>query len=296
MVNQPVFGIDLDSAVVASLFGPAAPFSPDALARLLDESGIDVVVLGGDTLHPEHPASTEFDASVAAAVLAAASENVGFVIAANPALHHPYNLARRLASLDHLTHGRVGWLVGARPATKELEPDYTLPADAVEVARKLWESFPAESVVADTDRGVFVESEHITFIDHDGVFAVSGPLNVPEPPQGKPPIFWQAHSDVEFAAARRVADVVVARSQHVPIDEATPILDAVEWSGSWPNTAPNRFVGTIVRIRGVAELENAIARAEGNRRSDRATLRNRLGLPPSLPAFHGPRRSLFPVS
>lgn len=298
MVGHPVIGIDLDSKVIAELFGPDSPLYPDALARLLDDSGVDFVVFGGDTVDSESSAPTRFDASIAATIVAALSHRVGLVVAADPRLHHPYNLARRLASLDHASRGRVGWLVGSPTATAEFDGG-ALPADAVLVARKLWESFPAESVVADADRGVFVESEQITFIDHDGVFAVSGPLNVPEPPQRKPPVLWRARSEPEFAAATNVADVVIAPAHLARVDGAAPVLDAVDWQGSWPprDQSLNRLAGTVVRIREAGEVERVLETAAKQPRPPRPSfLRDRLGVPPARRAFDGPRRSLFPVS
>ncbi|MGW4582532.1 LLM class flavin-dependent oxidoreductase [Rhodococcus sp. YH1] len=293
-----MIGIDLDTAVVAALFGPDAPLSPRALGGLLDASGVDFVVLGGDVLDPESAVESAFDASVAAAVLSAHTDGVGFVVPADPRVHHPYNLSRRLASLDHVSGGRVGWLVGARSLAEDsVESRVAASVDAVVVARKLWESWPAESIVADPERGVFVESERITFIDHEGVFSVSGPLNVPEPPQLKPPVLWRPHSESELETALGVADVVIVPARHTATDAPALVLEEAQWTGSWSAIVgvPHHAAGIVVRIRGTSDLDTALVAASTELvRVAAAPFRNRIGLPVAETVLDGYRRSAFP--
>ncbi|MCK8674024.1 LLM class flavin-dependent oxidoreductase [Rhodococcus sp. NPDC003382] len=294
MGTRPLVGIDIDTAVLSELFDPAGPLSPLEAGALLDASAVDFAILGGDVLDPRVAPEQRFDASVAAALLAANSRRIGLVVAADPRVHHPYNLARRLASLDHLSGGRIGWLVGAGASSGPAEGVESLLDDAVTVARKLWESWPADSIVADRERAVFVESERITFIDHEGVFSVSGPLNVPEPPQRKLPVF--RFSDTAPDSIAGAPDVVIVRGTDEGAHQQILTLREVTWNGSWDVEAPERG-GVVVRIRDVHDLES-VATVAGPRPpgAGDTTLRERLGLPAASRILSGHRRSLFPVS
>lgn len=300
MSRQPVLGIDLDTAVVADLLDPDGALPAAEFGALFDASGVDFVVLGGDLLDADAttPGAT-LDPSVAAAILATHTGRAGLVVPAAPGRQHPYNLARRLASLDHLGGGRVGWLAG--PESLGGAPggaDAT--ADAILVARKLWESWPADSIVADHERGVFTESQRITHIDHEGVHSVSGPLNVPAPPQGYPPVFWRPRGEAEFVAARNFADVLIAPVHHIgaAAADATVLADA-QWSGTREvfDDIPIGAAGVVVRVHTAADLPFALAATEHHRtQNTAATLRERLSLPVPDSVLNGYVRSLFPVS
>ncbi|MBC2639127.1 MULTISPECIES: LLM class flavin-dependent oxidoreductase [unclassified Rhodococcus (in: high G+C Gram-positive bacteria)] len=198
MSRHTVVGLHLDAAVVPHVLDPTDPARREEFGRSIDEAGIDFVVLGGDRPAAGH---VTIDATVAATVLARHTTSVSLVAASAPVRDHPFNLARRLGSLDHGSHGRVGWLIGSDPLSAAV--------DAVWVVRKLWESWPGDSIVDDAEHGIFAESERIVYIDHAGTFSVSGPLNVPEPPQRKLPVFWRPGNEAELVAARRTADAVI---------------------------------------------------------------------------------------
>ena len=93
----------------------------------------------------------------------------------------PYNAARRLLGLDHLSLGRGGALFAnaGEPLTRTVE--------RIRVIRELWNSWPRESLVADVARGVFAETDGIRRIEHTGEhFSVLGSLNSPTSLQGEP--------------------------------------------------------------------------------------------------------------
>ncbi|MCX5041988.1 LLM class flavin-dependent oxidoreductase [Aldersonia sp. NBC_00410] len=305
MSRQPVLGIDLDTAVVADILDPDGALPAAEFGALLDASGVDFVVLGGDLVDADATTSgATLDSSVAAAILATHTRGVGLVVAAAPGRQHPYNLARRLASLDHLGRGRTGWLAGTESlrgaAGSAVAANADATADAILVARKLWESWPADSIVADHERSVFTESERITHIDHEGVYSVSGPLNVPAPPQGHPPVFWRPRGEAEFVAAQNFADVLIVPAHRVgaAADIATALADA-EWSGSRSvfDDIPLAAAGIVVRVRAAVDLPAVLAATVHlHRESPAATLRERLSLPAPDSVLHGYVRSLFPVS
>ncbi|RZL79875.1 MAG: LLM class flavin-dependent oxidoreductase [Rhodococcus sp. (in: high G+C Gram-positive bacteria)] len=310
MSRHSVVGLHLGATVVTQLLDPRQRVRREEFGRTVDESGIDFLVLGGDRQDETEPDSTTADATVAATVLARHTTSVGLVVAAAPVRDHPFNLARRVGSLDHGSRGRVGWLVG--PADQTSGPwtnaDPVVAAvDAVSVVRELWESWPGDSIVDDADRGVFAESERIVYIDHAGPFSVSGPLNVPEPPQRKPPVFWRPANEAELVAARRTADAVIladedAVRRHRAYFDPDAARDQVVLVDRWwapgrdpyPATAGDGVVFRGATTTTLAALLDAVRR-EPIFQDPRHTLRERLGLQTAETVLSG-GRSAFPVS
>lgn len=273
MTRRQITGALLNAAQIAEVLDPSAVSQRARFGRLLDASGIDFVVLTPGPLD-----GVRLDASIAATVLARHTVSVGLVVAATPLRDHPYNLARRISSLDHLSGGRAGWLVlptdPAAPAGSvwtDAAPRDVL-VDAVHVARKLWESWPADSIIGDTDAGIFTDSERIVHIDHVGAHSVSGPLNVPEPPQGKIPIFWESQGGIDEIAD--VADVVL-----------TATSGGLVFDGGVVVAHPASAVETIEAAAALVETGG-----EG------VTLRRRLGLGDPRRVLVGTLRSAFPVT
>lgn len=283
-LGRRVVGVALSPAQVIEVLVPDRPTEPREFGRDLDRSGIDFVLLS--TGPGEH-----FDASIAATILGRHTTSIGLVVEAAPLRDHPYNLARRLGSLDHLTHGRAGWAIGSVAARSEwtrADGDDVL-TDAVEVARKLWQSWPSDTIVADSGAGVFAESHRIVHIDHDGAHRVAGPLNLPEPPQSHVPVLWISESSTTRAA--RVADVVIGSA---PARAGQRVL--APWRIGTP-VAASRADGILVSGEGSAAhvIEAAAAQVDSPRplRST-ATLRDRLGLAPLTRVLDDERRSAFP--
>jgi alkanesulfonate monooxygenase SsuD/methylene tetrahydromethanopterin reductase-like flavin-dependent oxidoreductase (luciferase family) len=97
------------------------------------------------------------------------------------------------------------------PAVAALVEDlFEEATDAVEVVRRLWDSWEDDAVIRDQPTGRFVDREKLHYIDFEGrFFSVKGPSIVPRPPQGNPLIVALAHSRVPFEFAARSADVVL---------------------------------------------------------------------------------------
>ncbi|MFE5700303.1 LLM class flavin-dependent oxidoreductase [Rhodococcus koreensis] len=312
--RHSIVGVAVDSAFAADLFDPRSPGTATEFGRAVDASDIDFLVLGADRLAPGRPDTPTLDSTVAATILARHTDRAGIVVTAASWREHPFNVARRLASLDHGSRGRVGWLTGpvdhAAPAADAVwssaDPLDTA-ADAVAVARSLWGSWPADSIVNDPVRGVFAESHRITYIDHDGAYAVSGPLNVPEPPQGRPPVFWSPRDEWELDVARRVADVVVVSDEHaaasyraaVDPDAARDraLLVDVHWTPDLDPVPGTAADGVLVHgaTRGTWKHVLAAVARRPIVGDPRVSLRDRLGLGAPEPGNRG-ARSLFPVT
>jgi N-acetyl-S-(2-succino)cysteine monooxygenase len=154
------------------------------------------------------------------AALAVATEHVGLIATASTSYGEPYDLARRFASLDHISHGRVGWNIvttASRDAALNFGLDdralhaerYERAEEFVEVAKKLWDSWQDDAPIGDKAAGVFADGSKIHRIDHTGrFFRVAGPLNAPRSPQGHPLLVQAGQSDSGRNFAARHAEAV----------------------------------------------------------------------------------------
>ena len=151
--------------------------------------------------------------------IARATHRIGLIATASTSYNDPYNLARRFASLDHVSGGRAGWNIvttagddAARNFGLDAQPShaerYQRADEFVEVAQQLWDSWEDDAVVADPERGVWAEDDKVHVIDHRGrFFRVRGPLNLSRSPQGHP-LLVQAGSSQDgrdFAAVHAEA-------------------------------------------------------------------------------------------
>jgi len=223
--GKPV-GIALSGAHLAALLADRA------LTARLNAAGLPFAVAGIDRIDPAVPRSRDgaagrtVESTVAAAALAARAPDLGWLAAAAVHRDHPYNLARRIASADHLSGGRSGLVLGLRMSfappgragrevwggaglTEGAPAGPETTRDAATAIRALWQSWPAESVVADREARVYAHGDQIRHIDHRGVFDIDGPLTVPATPQGSPVLAWRAGTTGEAAAARGVADILI---------------------------------------------------------------------------------------
>ncbi len=155
-----------------------------------------------------------FEPTTLLAGLAMATKRVGLVATATTSYNEPYNIARRFASLDHISHGRAGWNVvtsgnvaealnfGRDEHFKHAER-YARAREFVSVVRGLWDSWDDDAFLRDRSTGLYFDPEKLHFLRHEGAhFKVRGPLNVPRPVQGHPVIFQAGTSQEgrEFAA------------------------------------------------------------------------------------------------
>ena len=131
--------------------------------------------------------------------MAAVTEHLGFGVTASLTYEHPYAFARRMATVDHLTKGRVAWNIvtsyldsAARNLglRRQLSHDdrYELAEEYLEVCYKLWEySWEDDAVVRDAERGVFTDPAKVHDIAHDGPhFQVPGAFLSEPSPQRTP--------------------------------------------------------------------------------------------------------------
>ncbi|VFR53626.1 Nitrilotriacetate monooxygenase component A [plant metagenome] len=161
--------------------------------------GVDLCILddGLDT-RPQGARPLGHEPVTLAAFLAVGVPRIGFAITAAPAAFEPYNLARLLASADHVSGGRAAWQLslddgarqaGLQPATSADGRDARRASEAAALLRALWESWEADAFLRDKASGAFIDTDKVHYVDHAGPhYAVRGPLNVARPPQGHLPV------------------------------------------------------------------------------------------------------------
>lgn len=152
--------------------------------------------------------------------LAAVTEKIGLVATITVSYTEPYNLARQLASLDHISGGRAAWnvvtswLEGSAAnygKNEHLAHDvrYRLAAEFIDVVKGLWDSWEDDAFVYDKESGVFFDPSKLNTLNHKGEFlSVKGPLNIARSRQGQPVIFQAGSSDDGRSFAAKHADAI----------------------------------------------------------------------------------------
>ncbi|NTI78568.1 LLM class flavin-dependent oxidoreductase [Rhizobium rhizogenes] len=170
--------------------------------------------------------------------LAMVSSRIGLVSTASTTYYEPYHVARKFATLDHISHGRAGWncVTSWAPAealnfSKVAPPPYgeryARGMEFVEVVRGLWDSWDDDAFVRNKETGLFFHPDKVHVLDHEGThFKVKGPLGLPRTPQGRPVIVQAGASDDGQEIAAKHADVIYAASQTV--EEARAYYESVK--------------------------------------------------------------------
>ncbi|MFD5033572.1 LLM class flavin-dependent oxidoreductase [Streptomyces sp. NPDC058405] len=198
------------------------------LARIAERGKLDSLFLADSPVQlgdPGRRPAGRLEPTVLLTALAGATSRIGLIATASTSYNEPYNLARRFASLDHVSDGRAGWNIvttaGADAArnfglddTPLHRERYERAAEFVEVSTKLWDSWADDAVVADKERGVHALAERVRPIDHTGpYFRVEGALNVQRSPQGYPLLVQAGSSEDGKDFAARYAEAVFTAQQ-----------------------------------------------------------------------------------
>ncbi|GAB3576077.1 LLM class flavin-dependent oxidoreductase [Leifsonia lichenia] len=145
---------------------------------------------------------------------------IGLAATISTTYNEPYHVARKLASLDYLSDGRASWNLvtsasdeDARNFGRDSNLDhavrYRRGEEFVDVVNGLWDSWDDDAFLHDKASGYFADRDKLHVLDHEGEFlSVRGPLNIPRPPQGHPPLFQAGASEAGRALAGRTADAV----------------------------------------------------------------------------------------
>ncbi|ASR03276.1 LLM class flavin-dependent oxidoreductase [Gordonia rubripertincta] len=212
---------------------PERMFEPDFyldLARAAEAAALDAVFLADI---PKLDANIEFNAAgrldplLTLATIAGGTERIGLIATASTTYSYPWQLARALSTLDHLSRGRAAWNIvttdspdAARNFGLDGNPDSALRyerAEAfVDAVEALWDSWDDDAVVLDRAAGRYVDPTRIHHPNIAGPHVkVAGALTTPRPPQGHPVLVQAGSSDHGRVFAARHAEAIFTAQQRI---------------------------------------------------------------------------------
>lgn len=279
-----------------------------SVTRLAEAAGFTLVTFDDGPAAVDAGAARGVDAGSRASYAALLTERIGLAPTLPVTTAEPFHLATQLASLDHVSGGRAAWIVtapadaaalatvGAPPLSTEAARQEAL--DAIEVARRLWDSWQDDAVIKDVATGRFLDSDRLHRVDfHGATYDIVGPLITPRPPQGHVVVIAEAALglgdavDIALVDARAVdADEQVPESgaplTFVDLPVSLPDERAVDGLVADLTRLADRVDGARLRPAGRADLEELLEevlpklRAAGLHRPPipGATLRESLGL------------------
>ncbi|MFG1480020.1 LLM class flavin-dependent oxidoreductase [Xanthobacter sp. V4C-4] len=163
---------------------------------------------------------TSFEPFTLLAALAGATERIGLIATASTTFDEPFHVARRFASLDHISGGRAGWNIvttsnpdaalnfGLEHHVAHAER-YARAREFHDVVTGLWDSFADDAFIRDPESGIFFDPAKMHVLAHKGEhLSVRGPLNIARPVQGWPVIVQAGASDAGRQLAAETAEMV----------------------------------------------------------------------------------------
>lgn len=251
----------------------------ERIARTLERGCFDMLFFADSyTLHDRYQDSP--DAAIRYAVqyprldplplipmLSRVAPNLGFGVTASTTFLPPYWLARNMATIDHLTGGRMGWNVVTSYSRSEAQnfgmddiPEHDLRYDIadeyMDVCNKLWESWEEDAIVMDREAGIYADPKKVHRINHEGkYFRSRGPLCVPRPPQGRPVIIQAGSSPRGLKFAAQHADIIFAvpNSSGGAANHRKAINAALKEAGRSPGDV--KVIWGITPVTGESEAE-----------------------------------------
>ncbi|MGC1236618.1 MAG: LLM class flavin-dependent oxidoreductase [Xanthobacteraceae bacterium] len=172
-----------------------------------------------DALKRSHTA-TSFEPFTLLSALSQATERIGLVATGSTTFDAPYHIARRFASLDHLSNGRAGWniVTTSNPDAAlnfgleehmEHGERYRRAREFYDVVTGLWDSWADDAFVRDVEDGIFFDPAKMHVLNYKGkYFSVRGPLNIARPVQGWPVIVQAGASEAGRQLAAETAEAV----------------------------------------------------------------------------------------
>jgi alkanesulfonate monooxygenase len=176
---------------------------------------------------------TSFDPLTLLPALAMVTEHLGLIATASTTFEPPYTVARRFASLDHISGGRAGWnlVTTSNPdaalnfgLTEHMEHGerYRRAREYFDVVTGLWDSWAEDAFVQNVEEGIYFDPDRLHVLDHQGEFlSVRGPLNIARPIQGWPVVVQAGASDAGRQLAAETAEMVFAGGGRIEDARAT---------------------------------------------------------------------------
>ncbi|HEY2535292.1 MAG TPA: LLM class flavin-dependent oxidoreductase [Xanthobacteraceae bacterium] len=172
-----------------------------------------------DALKRSHT-TTSFEPFTLLAALSQVTERIGLVATGSTTFDAPYHIARRFASLDHISGGRAGWNVvtTSNPDAArnfglnehmEHSERYRRAREFYDVVTGLWDSWADDAFIRDLESGIFFDPAKMHVLNHTGKYlSVRGPLNIARPIQGWPVIVQAGASESGRQLAAETAEAV----------------------------------------------------------------------------------------
>lgn len=166
-----------------------------------------------------------FDPVTLLSALAVVTERIGLIATASTTYNEPFHLARRFASLDHISRGRAGWNVvtsGSHVQATNFNVDKHPPAkeryerakEVVDLVKKLWDSWEDDAILNNKVTGQFASADKIHPVNHKGAYyKVKGPLTIARSPQGYPLLVQAGSSEEGKEFAAQIAEAVFTAQQ-----------------------------------------------------------------------------------
>lgn len=163
---------------------------------------------------------TSFEPFTLLSALAMVTERIGLVATASTTFDEPFHIARRFASLDHISKGRAGWnivttsnpdaaLNFGRDDHMEHDERYRRAREFYDVVTGLWDSFADDAFIRDADSGFYFDPARMRRLNHKGEhLSVRGPLHIARPVQGWPVIVQAGASEPGRQLAAETAELV----------------------------------------------------------------------------------------
>lgn len=175
---------------------------------------------------------TSFEPFTLLSALSVVTDKIGLAATASTTYDEPYHIARRFASLDHLSNGRAAWNIvttGNPESSKNFGQDehmqhtdrYKRAREFYDVVTGLWDSFADDAFIRDQETGIYLDPEKMHVLDHQGDdLKVRGPLNIARPVQGWPVIVQAGQSDPGRQLAGETAELVFCSPRDLPSAKA----------------------------------------------------------------------------
>jgi alkanesulfonate monooxygenase len=163
---------------------------------------------------------TSFEPFTLLSALSQVTEHIGLVATGSTTFDAPFHIARRFASLDHISGGRAGWniVTTSNPDAAlnfgldehmEHSERYRRAREFYDVVTGLWDSWADDAFIRDTDNGIYFDPSKLHVLGHKGDYlSVRGPLNIARPVQGWPVIVQAGASEAGRQLAAETAEAV----------------------------------------------------------------------------------------
>ena len=163
---------------------------------------------------------TSFEPFTLLSALSQVTQRIGLIATGSTTFDAPYHIARRFASLDHLSGGRAGWNIvttsnpdaalnfGLEEHMEHAER-YARAREFHDVVTGLWDSWADDAFIRDVEKGLYFHPDKLHVLNHKGKYlSVRGPLNIARPIQGWPVIVQAGASDAGRQLAAETTEAV----------------------------------------------------------------------------------------